>query len=406
MRQWLYRHLPDGVRSALRPLYYPARALSERLQLWRAWRTSRRAFFPAVSAYALSTRAHLLNRSRTAPAYRSIADEPAFQPTPPKTIGYNPLIHLVIPKNPPLFAAQLDNVGVYADAGDVVKDNVLLADLSFRTPVRLRHERDEHPLLAQNRLPPAVPLRGTYALLTSLYGGTNYFHLMFNVLPRLALFERAGVDPAQLAGYLVNRLTLPAARESLRLLNISDSHCIEMDRVSAFRVEHLWVAPSLITSGHRRRSICAWLRQHFLRSTPKPSRRLYLSRADASMRRIANETEMLELLEPLGFEKIVIGASSVLEQAELFAQAQVVIAPHSASLTNLVFCSPGTRVLDLMPEDRLRTYYWELSACMGLDYYYACTKPDPQPLPRRVRMYDSIMPASDLRTMLNRMSIA
>ncbi len=65
---------------------------------------------------------------------------------------------------------------------------------------------------------------------------------------------------------------------------------------------------------------------------------------------------------------------SITEQVSLLASAKVVIAAHGAGLTNLLFCSPGTKVIELMSPDAVRPYYHHLSNNCGLDYYYLLGK--------------------------------
>jgi capsular polysaccharide biosynthesis protein len=52
----------------------------------------------------------------------------------------------------------------------------------------------------------------------------------------------------------------------------------------------------------------------------------------------------------------------------IFADAEIVVAQHGAGLANLVFCQPGTRVLELMPSDFVKRTYYSLSHAAGLDY--------------------------------------
>lgn len=386
MRGKVYRLLPDNVRASLTHVFHPARSLMNRVGQRVRWFGShqlhRSTFYPAVREYAISTRAYLNKAQPQTPASRStthravytaVPDAPTFDPAPPRTLGYNPLIHLVVPANPPLFAAKLHNVRVYGGAGDVVTcDNTVLSDISFRVPVRMWHERLEHPSLERDPLAEAHRVHGPHALLTSRWAGRNYFHWMFNLLPRLAIFARAGVPLKELT-FLTNTPRYPVQVEMLNVLGIPPEQIYCMNEETALKVESLWVTPLLFTTGFRRRWLCDWLRQHFMRadSTEKPTRRLYLSRADAQSRRLENEPEVMDILTPLGFERIVIGDSSIFDQSALFAQADVVLAPHTTGFANLVFCQPRTRVLDFMPPDRLKTYMWELSACMDLDYYYA-----------------------------------
>lgn len=99
-------------------------------------------------------------------------------------------------------------------------------------------------------------------------------------------------------------------------------------------------------------------------------RRLYLSRADAAIRRVANESEILDGIGPLGFEKFALADRSLREQAVGFAEAEIIIAPHGAGLANLLFARPGTLVIELLPvsADGYLTLYHALSAALGLRY--------------------------------------
>ncbi|MDJ1175384.1 hypothetical protein [Roseofilum capinflatum] len=52
------------------------------------------------------------------------------------------------------------------------------------------------------------------------------------------------------------------------------------------------------------------------------------------------------------------------------ALAHQIVAPHGAGLSNLVFCSPGTQVIELFSPNYVETHYWVLSQELDLDYYY------------------------------------
>jgi capsular polysaccharide biosynthesis protein len=76
---------------------------------------------------------------------------------------------------------------------------------------------------------------------------------------------------------------------------------------------------------------------------------------------VNNEREVLDLLEPLGFVTIDPGRMGVQEQIDHFAAAEVVVAPHGAALTNLNFCSPGVRILELFAPGYLNPGYWTIA---------------------------------------------
>jgi len=72
---------------------------------------------------------------------------------------------------------------------------------------------------------------------------------------------------------------------------------------------------------------------HGYKRTIQKKRRIYISREDAQVRRIANEAELREILLPLDFEIVTMSGLSVPEQAALFASADIVITHHGAAMT-------------------------------------------------------------------------
>ena len=53
----------------------------------------------------------------------------------------------------------------------------------------------------------------------------------------------------------------------------------------------------------------------------------------------------------------------------LFRDAEIIIAPHGGGLANLVFCAPGTKVIELFPSVNIDIFY-RLAMQLQLDYRY------------------------------------
>ena len=70
---------------------------------------------------------------------------------------------------------------------------------------------------------------------------------------------------------------------------------------------------------------------------------------------------MREVLASFKFEEILPEQLSVQEQAELFASASAVVGPHGAGLTNIVFCKPQTKVIELFAPSYRHSAYWMLA---------------------------------------------
>jgi len=61
---------------------------------------------------------------------------------------------------------------------------------------------------------------------------------------------------------------------------------------------------------------------------------------------------------------------TVAQQAMTFQSARVVIAPHGAGLTNLVFCRPKTIVIEIFSPAYINCCYWVISNWIGARYYF------------------------------------
>jgi capsular polysaccharide biosynthesis protein len=102
---------------------------------------------------------------------------------------------------------------------------------------------------------------------------------------------------------------------------------------------------------------------------PKPL--LYVSRRDSGRRRLRNESLLEQELAQLGFHSVVLSSLSLVEQIILFRDARLIVAPHGAGLSNLVFSRPGTFLLELIPcsdhpDQNHRSQFVELARLKGL----------------------------------------
>jgi len=86
---------------------------------------------------------------------------------------------------------------------------------------------------------------------------------------------------------------------------------------------------------------------------------------------VRNEAAVRDLLAAYGFQDVDPGHLSVAEQIATFAQAELIVATHGAGLTNIVFASPGARVIELFPAGYLLPDYWWLASVVpGVDHRY------------------------------------
>ncbi|HEY9663756.1 MAG TPA: glycosyltransferase family 61 protein, partial [Allocoleopsis sp.] len=369
---------------------------------------------------------------QTATDHRYITlDTPSWlELSPPQTI--DPSLHFSfrferhIPL-PGTFVAQIPQGRAWLSADQtsqaiLTAENQLLGDLSAEFPLLSPGHPDKqvskHSLFSHPKLPPLQSIQGKVAVLAGL---TNdmYFHWMFEVLPRLDLLHRSGIDFNEIDGFLVSD-RLPFQQETLVRLGIPQSKILTTEQHLHLQATELIVPSYPSTPAWMAPWVCDWLRRVFLspelatdRQNVEPQHefdRVYISRAKTANRRVINETELIEFLSPFGFQSITLETLSVQEQASLLSRAKVVISPHGGGLTNTVFCQPGTKIIELFSPHYVYPCYWLISNLMHLDYFYLTgIMPEGMYLSRLfypdVRLADMLIDLQQLQAVLDRAGI-
>ena len=108
------------------------------------------------------------------------------------------------------------------------------------------------------------------------------------------------------------------------------------------------------------------------------NRRLFVERKGPT-RTIHNIEQVQALLSRYAFETVYLEGMSIADQIVLFQSAEFVIGAHGAGLANLLFCEPGTKIIEFMPSVELRPFFWLISEKLGLVHgMQFCTPSGPQ----------------------------
>jgi hypothetical protein len=228
----------------------------------------------------------------------------------------------------------------------------------------------EHPMFLHPFPPDPVEVPGRLGVLTTR-GDANYYHFLHDVLPRLSVLEQAGVEPP-------DRWYVPYSmgwqRDLLAVWGIGPDDVIDSSEIPHVRAETL-VVPSLASIDERNPPwVSRVIRERMVPAGIErvPGKHLYLTRGNARHNRsVLNEAEVMAVLAPLGFELVETGGLSIDEQVRTFAEADVIVAPHGASLANLPFCSPGSALVELFPSQCMFPDFWKVACGVeGLAYRY------------------------------------
>jgi hypothetical protein len=217
--------------------------------------------------------------------------------------------------------------------------------------------------------------KGNYSTLI-LYWGRGYYHWFNDVLamlhetldmmPEDTLF----VMPVGFQNVYGGNFYL----KTLNALGIARDRVVEFDGTESWAFENFWWQPPAVHPDDQTPGAMQWIGQQIVQSVPfgqaeKPVR-IYISRTLPSARVIANEEELLPGLLEMGFQVCRLENMTFEEQVRLFRNAEVVVGPHGAGFTNLIFSKPGTRVVEILTKGHERRCYWTLSAELGHEYRF------------------------------------
>jgi len=222
---------------------------------------------------------------------------------------------------------------------------------------------DEHWLLTYGKIPPPRPIIGSVAVIATTLG-TGYGHWLLDELPRLLSLERDAAET------LIAHALQPFSRAALEHRGWRGA-VMHAKRGAHVQCEQL-VVPSLagtvVQPTRRALDLITEFTTALQTGPPGFAERIYLTREGARRRTVTNESELWPALQGAGFVRVRLEELTWTEQINAFRHAKVVVAPHGAGLANLIFCQPGTRVVELFNRSYVHGCFWRLAALQGLDY--------------------------------------
>lgn len=278
---------------------------------------------------------------------------------------------------PSYFCTLIENGKIYSTSGLALTSEFCLIEESAAMPRYSRQAMME--MLSRELFYGVFPLRGLLfgeqisdshnldsgpvAPLIPRYPD-NYYHWMVETVPKIR-YLRAFEAEEQLVTLLIPADAPPFIHETLDLLGWPDSR-VERAEYESYHVPEL-VVPSF---PDRRPSDFEWLREEILESAPdhipESGNNIYVSRANGVERRVVNEDEVMDVLSEFGFKRYLLEERSLAENARLFADADVIVGPHGAGLTDIIFAEDCT-LIEIFG-DKVKQPYEELSDALGVEY--------------------------------------
>jgi len=201
------------------------------------------------------------------------------------------------------------------------------------------------------------------------YSTNNYFHFLMDALAQVHWRSRwpHGANARMIiSGYTTEAAkALPFMAQGLAAAGINESALYPYDGTMMF-CRHV-VFPARDTGANPVK--VAELRRRFgLEGRARGRDRLLIVRTNAPRRRLTNNDALAAMLKGHGFRTIDPGGLSFAEQVETFAQAEIVVGPHGAALTNTAFMSPGGAVVELTHTGRVVWTFHEVASANRLAF--------------------------------------
>ena len=246
----------------------------------------------------------------------------------------------------------------------VLLDNYIINGPSFQFRENVNSEINSNIVFKKGTPRKLKKINGkVLSLLTGGAGNNNYWHWMYDVIPRLGICSEK-IDLNNINYFLVPSLDMKFQKETLLELGISLPKIL-----SSEKYRHIIADELLITDHPYAHSdqpskdihnipkwISLWLKEKFLKNKNVRNKnfpkKIYIDRGDsisnvAKLRTIINEDEVKNFLKEKGFKSMRLSELHFLEQVKLFNEAEFIIGLHGAAFANMAFCKTNTKVLEI-----------------------------------------------------------
>ena len=201
--------------------------------------------------------------------------------------------------------------------------------------------------------------------------GHMYYHFVVETLPKLALLKRAGLPE----GTKILMWGESYEQKFLDILGIPQEMVVKYDPLKVYTADVLFF-PTPVPRITPARESLEMTREDLGADEALPEQErdliIYCTRRNAQTRSVANEAELLATLQAtFPEEKVVVydNIDDVPTLVNLFKRAKVIMGPHGAGLSHMLFSAPGTHVLEFQFMRDPPMMFWHLAAALKQDYW-------------------------------------
>lgn len=247
---------------------------------------------------------------------------------------------------------EIKNCRMYTNTNDVayIVNNKILNGPSLQ----LRKNGKNSNILKNAAIDHGTPKKYSYlnkrifSLLSGIDANYNYFHWFFDSLARFFLFKRFYKFKKD-DYFLVQNYKNNFHKKSLKILGIKNI-------INAYEQKHI-KAKKIITVDFKRKNddppdwLIKDLRIFYKKkiNNEKKKIKIFINRTGNSskFRDIINKQEIIHFLKKKNFIILDTSKLDFIDEIKIFQKAKLVVGMYGAGLTNIIFCNPKCKIIEL-----------------------------------------------------------
>ncbi len=279
------------------------------------------------------------------------------------------------------YVYEIEKGRIYTDAVEnvaILKNNIIVPNISYQQiDGELKNSKFNKVLSAGT---PRIKKKISGTVFSMIQGasGNNYFHFLFDIIPRIKMCEE--VYNLKDVDYFYVPNDHDWQLKILNALGIKNDKIINSDRyrhIQADKIlatDHPWYKKGKIQSEVMKIPSWTvfWLREKFLSMAKKfeNSEKIFIDRSESNFKhcQLQNNDQIIEFLSSKGFKSYKVGQLNFYEQIYLFQNAKKIIGPHGAAFANVAFCDSKCKIIEILPEDHLNKGTQKICNILNLNY--------------------------------------
>ena len=276
---------------------------------------------------------------------------------------------------------QIKNGRIYNDYVEnvaIINNNYLFGKTSFQQVNGRLLTPNFNSVLKKGTPRIKKKIKGSVLNLAQGASSANYFHWLFDILPKIYICSKNYniskinyfylSEPQNFQVQLLNFFKI----KKKKIINSKLYRHIQADKI--ITVDHPWYNKGYFFDefNHVPKWIVAWLRNNFLKRKKKfySSKKIFIDRSDSKSNhsQIINKNQVINFLKKQNFKVYKIAKMNFFKQVYLFWNADFIISAHGAALANLVFCKHKTKIIEIKPENQPGDYFKKISEINKLKY--------------------------------------